>query len=81
MSHQRNLVEINKSRLRALTPAPEGVSQEPNLAEIKKSLLFVIDIKNVQKSQRLGAHSGAERREPGAKSNRDQQIKITPLKL
>ena len=64
---------------------PKGVSQEPNLAEI----LPKYGIRDYQhkaltinkKGMRLGANSGAERREPGAKSSRNSQIKINLIKV
>ena len=47
----------------ALTPAAKGVSQEPNVAEIKQSRLSSLRCNNSSKSKCLGAYSGAERRD------------------
>ena len=47
------------------------MSQGENLAEILKSQWSARDIENVTRRKRLGAHSGAERCEPGAKSGRN----------
>ena len=48
------------------------MSQGENLAEIRKSQWSARDIENVTKRKRLGAHSGAERCEPGAKSGKNK---------
>ena len=53
----RDIENVTRRSAKALTAAQKGVSQEPSLGETKK-----------KKGKRLGAHSGAARREQGAKS-------------
>ena len=84
MSQETNLAEIWKSQYRqkaltisqkvnaqALTLGPKGLSQEPNLAE-SENLDYQHKVLTISKKRmRLGADSGAERREPGTKSRRN----------
>ena len=53
----------------------EGVSDEENLAEIQRFQWSAKDIEKVTRKKRLGAHSGAERCKPGAKSRINKKKK------
>ena len=58
------------------------MSQGENLAEIQKVQWSARDIKNVTRRKRLGAHSGAERCEPGTKSRRNlNKVKVSAWEL
>ena len=60
----------------ALTARPTGAGQEPNLAEILTSRYQLQALTFCLKSKRLGVYSGADRREPGARSRRNPKIAI-----
>ena len=49
----------------------------------KANLDYLVKVETILNKQikRLGAYSGDQRRDPGAKSNRNSQIKIILIKL